>query len=37
MDQEYEENSVRVRFRVTQKNMDRLKKLLGRQHMELGS
>ena len=37
VDQEYEENSIRVRFRVTQKNMDRLKKLLGRQHMELGS
>lgn len=37
VDQEYEENSVRVRFRVTQKNMDRLKKLLGRQHLELNS
>ncbi len=28
---EYEENSVTVHFRVSQKNMERLKKLLGRQ------
>ena len=35
VDQQYEDNSIRVRFRVTQKNMERLKKLLGRQQLEI--
>ncbi len=33
-EQQYEENSILVRFRISRKNMDRLRKLLGRQIVE---
>ena len=37
VDKQYEDNSVRVRFRVNRKNRERLKKLLGRRTIDLVS